>query len=216
MRGRTDEAAVTRGWHLSTQGNRPYRWPTISAPSMNETATRVAGGRHIFISYSSKDAAVVGEACRALEEAGLWCWFAPRDIVPGQTWSSAIVEGIDKSRAVVLVLSRSSAASGEVLREVQRASSTDKPIVTFRIEKVEPSGGLAYFLPATQWLDALHRPLRPSLEKLVAGLHRLLEVEPPPGTPSNAPREIPEIDLDRLNRSHTGKNGLFERLFRDR
>lgn len=208
---------LTKRCHLNTQGHQQFSWAAISsAPARRGISTPAAHGQHVFITHSTKDAGVVRDVCIALETAGLRCWFAPRDIVPGMTWASAIIEGLDRSRAVVLVLSRSANLSNEVLREVERASRTGKPIVTLRIEDVEPSGGLAYFLSATQWLDALHRPLRPVLEQLAAGLRRLLDVEPPAKAPSEAPREIAEVDLDHLGRSASRKSGLLEWLFRDR
>ena len=60
-------------------------------------------GRAVFISHSSidRDAA---EAIRvALEEAGLACWIAPRDIAPGQNWADAISAAIAEARLLLLV-----------------------------------------------------------------------------------------------------------------
>lgn len=47
--------------------------------------------KFIFISYSSKDKNVADALCHYLEERGVPCWIAPRDILPGQTWAGAIV-----------------------------------------------------------------------------------------------------------------------------
>lgn len=201
---------------MDAQSNQQHWWTTIVSPGVKEASTYATGGQDVFISHSSRDAAVAREVCVALETVGLRCWMAPRDIAPGRTWSKAIVEGLDSSRVIVLILSRHADASEEVLREVERASRTGKQVVTLRIEDVQPSGGLAYFLSATQWLDAVRRPLRPSLEHLVAAVHVLLEVEPPPRPPSEAPREVDEVDLDHLGRPASHKSGLLERLFRDR
>ncbi|MBV9142205.1 MAG: toll/interleukin-1 receptor domain-containing protein [Pseudonocardiales bacterium] len=201
---------------MDAHGNQRDWWKPTASPSVREATTQAAGGQDVFISHSSRDAAVAREVCVALETVGLRCWIAPRDITPGQTWSSAIVTGLDSSRVLVLIFSRHADASGEVLREVERASSTGKRIVTFRIENVTPSGGLAYFLSATQWLDAVRRPLRPSLEQLVTGLHVLLETELPARTASEPPPEVPEVDLDHLGRSVARKGGWLDRLLRDR
>ena len=48
----------------------------------------------VFISYSNVDTAIAHKACAALEGAKVKCWIAPRDIVPGVTWSAAIVEAM--------------------------------------------------------------------------------------------------------------------------
>src|SRR5215213_1012674 len=50
--------------------------------------------RDIFISHSSRDKPAADAVCAALERAGLRCWIAPRDIVPGTDWSAAIVDGL--------------------------------------------------------------------------------------------------------------------------
>lgn len=207
---------IARGYQLDTQCNQQDWWKKVASPGVREATTSAAGGQDVFISHSSRDAAVAREVCVALETVGLRCWMAPRDITPGQTWPSAIVEGLDSSRVMVLILSRHADASAEVLREAERACGTGKRIVTFRIEDVKPSGGLAYFLSATQWLDAVRRPLRPSLEQLVAGLHVLLEVELPSRTSSEPPPEVPDVDLDHLGRSVVRKGGWLDRLLRDR
>ena len=40
----------------------------------------------VFISYSSKDKTVADAACSVLENKGIRCWVAPRDIVAGVEW----------------------------------------------------------------------------------------------------------------------------------
>ena len=50
----------------------------------------------VFISHSSDDVAVAGEACAPPEDAGALCWIAPRDILPVHSGSGgAIVQGCD-------------------------------------------------------------------------------------------------------------------------
>ena len=60
----------------------------------------------VFISHSSKDRAVGEAACAALERAGHRCWIAPRDIMPGEDYGEAIVDGIRASRIFLLIVSR--------------------------------------------------------------------------------------------------------------
>ena len=109
--------------------------------------------REVFLSYSQTDVERVTAACGALERAGITCWMAPRDVLPSQTWSGAIVDAIGACRVVVVALSAKANASAEVLREIELAAKQGKPIVSWRIENVTPSGPLAYFLSATQWQD---------------------------------------------------------------
>src|ERR687898_3552051 len=113
----------------------------------------------LFISYSSQDKSTADAACAALEQAGVSCWLAPRDILPSQSWPEAIVEAIGDSRLLVVIFSSSSNASEQVQREVERAASRAIPILPFRIEDVQPSRSLAYFLGTPHWLDAITPPL---------------------------------------------------------
>src|SRR5207248_7711666 len=95
-------------------------------------------GPDVFISHSSKDKAVADAVCAALEAAGVGCWIAPRDILPGVDWATSIVKALAAARMMVLVFSRHTQGSGQVRREVERAASRDIPILPVRIEDVRP------------------------------------------------------------------------------
>ena len=143
----------------------------------------------VFISYSSKDRTAAEAALAALERAGRSCWIAPRDIVPGQEYGEAIVDGIRASRIFLLVLSASSVDSPQVRRETERAANADIPIIPFRIEDVQPSRSLEYFISSAHWLDAFPPPLERHLDYLVTVVGRLLDGpagEPPGAGPAAA------------------------------
>lgn len=55
---------------------------------------------------------------------------------------------------MVLMLSKESNISPHVLREVERAVSKNIPIIVYRIENVQLSKSLEYFLMTHQWMDA--------------------------------------------------------------
>jgi hypothetical protein len=122
----------------------------------------------VFVSYSSHEAHAADAACSALESAGFTCWIAPRDIPPGAAWAGSIIEGLDQSFLLVLVLSASSLRSQQVLREVSYAADRAVPIIPLRIEDVAPSGAMTYYLGPHQWLDAIGGPHPAELESLVA------------------------------------------------
>lgn len=166
----------------------------------------------IFISHSTRDAGIAELAREALEDAGVGCWIAPRDIRPGETWSGAIVNAIEASRMLLIVLSGHANASPEVLREVEQASRKRKRLLVLRVEEVEPSVDLAFFLTATQWLDAFPPPLRPRLDQLVEAAATLLGQEAPVvDRPAPAPKPaFVEVDLDDFGRRR--KPGFVGRL----
>ena len=47
----------------------------------------------VFISYSTKNKNVADAVVANFEQHGIKCWYAPRDILPGEEWVSAIREG---------------------------------------------------------------------------------------------------------------------------
>ena len=53
---------------------------------------------HIFLSVADPDRIVAHTLCHTLEEHGLSCWLAARDIPPGADWGGAIIEAIRNSR----------------------------------------------------------------------------------------------------------------------
>src|ERR1700683_3669080 len=110
----------------------------------------VATNGKVFISYASQDAAVANSLVESLEHASIPCWIAPRDVVAGEFYADAIVHAIDAARALVLVLSRNSAASPHILREVDRASSKRHPVIALRIDRAPLPAGLEYFLNTSQ------------------------------------------------------------------
>jgi TIR domain-containing protein len=154
-------------------------------------------GWDAFISYSSKDKHAAETTCATLEAAGLRCWIAPRDISPGVEYATAIVDGIDNSRVLVVIFSSSANASPDVRREVQLAESRSIRIVPLRIENVTPTEAMAYFLSAVQWVDAVTPPLEAHLQSLAASIKVQLppanRAEPPPPSerPMPRPQEVP-------------------------
>ncbi|MCM1190952.1 MAG: toll/interleukin-1 receptor domain-containing protein [Butyrivibrio sp.] len=107
----------------------------------------------IFISHSSNDAATAAEICDLLERNRIKCFIAPRDIRSGREYAEEIVNGIDASRAMVLLMSGAANASPHVLREVERAVSKSIPVLVYKLEDVELSKSLEYFLMTHQWIN---------------------------------------------------------------
>ena len=131
----------------------------------------------VFISYSSKDKNVADAVCAKLESHKVRCWIAPRDVPPGKSWAAAIVEAINESTVFVLVFSDGSNKSQQVIREVGEAVDGSIPIVPLRIEDVEPSQEMRFYIKSIHWLDALTQPVEKHLNKLTNSVQALLSVE---------------------------------------
>lgn len=130
----------------------------------------------VFISHSSNNRPIANAVCAALESAHIRCWIAPRDVMPGRSYSGEITRAIQQSRAFVLIFSQHSNNSEQVLREVQLAANSRLHIVQFRIDAVSPSDDLEYYLSGPHWLDAVTPPLENHLEQLKNSVKALLSL----------------------------------------
>jgi hypothetical protein len=59
----------------------------------------------VFISYSNMDKKTADAVCSIMEQNGIRCWIAPRDITPGLPFAEAIIDGIKGSRVFILIYS---------------------------------------------------------------------------------------------------------------
>jgi hypothetical protein len=150
-----------------------------------------------FLSYSSKDKLVADAICARLENQGIRCWIAPRDVKPGADYSNQIADALESATTMVMVFSSESNNSRHVKSEIDRAFSLGKIIIPFRVENVELDKGLAYYLAKTHWLDAVTKPLEQHIDKLAATIRQISGTDapeiaqrpppPPPPPPVAAP-----------------------------
>ena len=120
----------------------------------------------VFISHSSKDAHIANAVCHKLEENGIRCWMAPRDVNPGDDWASSITNSIKTSKVFVLIFSDNSNNSGHVSKELTLAVNYHLMIFPFKLTKKNPNGSLEFLLSDIHWLDAIDKPMDMSIEHL--------------------------------------------------
>jgi branched-chain amino acid transport system substrate-binding protein len=121
----------------------------------------------VFVSYSSKEKAVADAVVSALENEGIRCWYAPRDIEPGADWADSITKAIHECKMMVLVFSKNANRSQRVVDEINYAISQEKIILPFRIEAYNPTGALGLHLSSRHWLDAYEPSWEAHLDRLV-------------------------------------------------
>jgi len=150
-----------------------------------------AGGRAptVFISYASPDAPVADAVVSALEHAGLPCWIAPRNVVPGSLYADEIVHAINDATVVVLILSEQAVVSPHVGKEIERASAKRRRIVALRTDSVSLPGAFEYFLSESQWIDVGSGGIGAATTKLVEALRRHLDISA--ATESRVPSVAP-------------------------
>lgn len=151
----------------------------------------------VFISHSTSNRPVANAVCAALESAGIRCWIAPRDVMPGRSYSGEITRAIQQSRAFILIFSEHSNNSEQVLREVQLAANSRLHIVQFRIDAVAPSDDLEYYLSGPHWLDAVTPPLENHLGQLKSSVQALLALPPAGETENVSKREAASAPISR-------------------
>ena len=108
----------------------------------------------VFISYSSKDKIVADAVCHVLEQHGIQCWIAPRDVLPGSKYAIEIMRGIEKCRVMVLVYTKASNQSDHVASEIENAFNGGKTIIPFLVDNTPMNKEMCYFLNRRHWLVA--------------------------------------------------------------
>ena len=122
--------------------------------------------RDVFVSYAHEDKGAATAAVAGLEERGVPCWMAPRDVEPGKDFAASIVDAITECRIMVVIFSSHANASNFVVKEVARAHDRSKRIIPVRIEDIEPQNALALYFSGVQWFDAVASPLEMRLDEL--------------------------------------------------
>ena len=128
----------------------------------------------VFISYSTDDKVIADAVCHRLEEEGVRCWIAPRDI-GNMNWAGSIIDGLHRSNVFVVIISRNSISSGEVAKEVTEATRSCDYILPFRVDNEILSDLLRYHLGPCHWLDAVSPPLEKRINELLDRIRNLSE-----------------------------------------
>ena len=128
----------------------------------------------VFISYSHHDKAVADAICARLEQDGIRCWYAPRDIRPGEIWAESIINTIENVKVMIVVFTEDSNKSPQVLKEITNAVNAGVTIIPFKMTNDQPSKSLQYFFADVHWLDAVGAPLNKSIENLSQKVHSII------------------------------------------
>ncbi|HEX4196443.1 MAG TPA: TIR domain-containing protein [Caulobacteraceae bacterium] len=146
----------------------------------------------VFICHSSKDKTIADAACATLEQRGVRCWVAPRDVMPGASWAASIVSAIEGSKLMLLIFSENANDSPQIEREIERAVDHRVPIVPFRIADILPTEALEYFISTSHWLDAYSPPIDRHYQTLADKIETILATQThQAGAPDASPAAPP-------------------------
>ena len=150
----------------ASEATTPASEATTATSETTQETKAINNGLDVFISYSTKNKNVADAVVANFEQHGIRCWYAPRDILPGQEWVSAIKEALHKAKIFVLIYTDESNASRQVMNEVALAFNANKTIVPFRLTEGNMNDELEYYLTRVHWLDAVSKPLERNIEAL--------------------------------------------------
>ncbi|MFN8448990.1 MAG: toll/interleukin-1 receptor domain-containing protein [Anaerolineae bacterium] len=94
-------------------------------------------GDHVFISYSHKDSAFVGEMKKSLESAGVTVKVDTEFLSGGTMWMESIDSNIRSAAALILVMSPESSASNYVTYEWAFAFGSDIPVIPIMLRTTD-------------------------------------------------------------------------------
>jgi len=99
-------------------------------------------GNPIFFSYSRSDSDFALKLANDIQHSGQKIWIDKSDIKPGQHWHREIQKALKNARSILVILSRSSVDSENVLNEIYYAIDMRKNIIPIKINECEMPYGL--------------------------------------------------------------------------
>lgn len=129
----------------------------------------------VFISHSSRDKSIAKEIRKNFEADGFSCWMAPDDVKGGRSYAGEIVEAINRSKVVLILLSNNSITSKHIPKEADLALTAKKPLLPVRTEDVLPTGSLEYILALEQRIDIFPGPVKKFKDRLSDTVSSLIQ-----------------------------------------
>ncbi|MDC0065802.1 TIR domain-containing protein [Verrucomicrobia bacterium] len=120
----------------------------------------------IFISYSRKDSDRVMPLVKQLREDGYSVWLDDSHIESASLWAEQIVEGLKNCKVLMLMCSKDSLASKNVLKEVMLASELEKTLLPVYLEECELPSRFQYQLAGIQHIDLFKASDKQPVEQL--------------------------------------------------
>ena len=112
----------------------------------------------VFISYSFADQKIVEGLSAYLEQHGIRCFVAYRDIPRGKNWAEYIPPAIENCKMMVYVHSSTANESEMINKEIALCLEYKRPILPFKISDIKYAGAKAFHLVTINWIDAFPNP----------------------------------------------------------
>jgi isopentenyldiphosphate isomerase len=168
----------------------------------------------VFISYSSIEKPVAESLCAMIENAGISCWIAPRNVVPGAHWAASIAQAVRNARLLVLLFSENASVSTQVAREVALADAHRLAILPIKIDAAIPDNVLEYYLSVCHWLDVSKKKIEDAESEIVGVARQYLGLRTATAMPEEALLDIYDSDMNQIGtakRSGVHREGLWHK-----
>ena len=127
----------------------------------------------VFVSYSRQDNDKVMELTSKLRSAGVRMWMDVRNIDGAAMWGEEIVNALAKSKVLLLLVSNSSVASQNVVKEVLLASERKGHILPIDLEPTEIPVSLKYALAGIQHIEYFRGDPDAHMSAIIRALERV-------------------------------------------
>jgi adenylate cyclase len=162
----------------------------------------------VFISYSREDKDRVVALAQQLREAGVSLWIDQGGIDGAAMWSEEIVNALENSKVLMLMVSEKAVTSHNVVKEVTIASERKGHILPVHLEPTRIPQGLKYPLAGIQHIEYFQGDQKENLKSILRALERLgivakapaKEVDagaPTPPATSHSMHSAQAVELDR-------------------
>jgi len=142
----------------------------------------------IFISHSSKDIAFVRGLVVHLKQAGYRVWHT-EEVLPGDNWALAVGKALEKSNAMVVVLSPEAVKSPWMLADIEYALGSLKFKGRLIPVEVRPTKDIPWILRQMHVIRASKNPSQ-TARRIVEQLSRS-RCRFPPGATGHTARRLP-------------------------
>ncbi|WP_034260471.1 toll/interleukin-1 receptor domain-containing protein [Altibacter lentus] len=120
---------------------------------------------HVFFSYSRENSDFVLELAKKLRNAGALVWLDQLDIKTGERWDKSIEQALSASDVLMVVLSKASVESNNVMDEVSYALEEGKKVLPILLEECD----VPFRLRRLQFADFSQNP-EDGMKVLIAAL----------------------------------------------
>ncbi|MDB4808099.1 toll/interleukin-1 receptor domain-containing protein [Verrucomicrobia bacterium] len=127
----------------------------------------------VFVSYARTDRERVVELVERMRSAGIGVWVDEGGIHGASLWGQEIVDAIDASKVMVLMISDSSITSDNVVKELSIASEDKKPILPVYLQRSQLPKSMRYQLAGIQHIEFFEGQEDEAFQSMLVSLSRL-------------------------------------------